>query len=182
MVKDTADLTDEDVNPFFYSELIQMDNGRIIQGGALRTFRFEPLVQRAKLVLETQGLPLCVRIEVSQGPDNNKQVFDIYSEDGERFPVALAIEMPGGRNIMRILNAGTVEYPIIAWVESYTDRAPNNNSNEQQRMERSFPQNNNGSNRYENSNQRKELQGNGPTSNIKLPKLRIPTLNNFNNR
>jgi hypothetical protein len=171
-VKDAAHLTDADANPFYYSELVETANGRIIQGGALRSFRFEPFVQRAKIILETNGLPLCARIEISQGPNNKKQVFDIYSEDGQRFPFSLAVELPGAGNVMRIMNAATVEYPMIAWVESYVDQT-------MRRTQRMGARNANGSSRYNTNKNDKNSELKNGSSNVKLPfpKLRVPTLN-----
>jgi hypothetical protein len=171
-VKDAAHLMDEDANPFYYSELIETANAIIIQGGAIRSFRFEPFVQRAKIVLETNGLPLCARIEISQGPNNNKQVFDIYSENGQRFPFSLAVEMPGAGNVMRITNAATVEYPIIAWVESYVDQT-------MRRTQQMGARNANGSSQYNTNKNNKNSQLQNGSSNVKLPspKRRVPTLN-----
>lgn len=175
-VKDASQLADEaDVNPFFYSDLLQADKGRIIQGGAIRTFRFEPFVQRAKIVLETEGLPLCARIEISQGPNNNKQVFDIYSENGEQYPFSLAVEMPGGTNVMRILNAATVEYPMYAWVESYVDQT-RGRTERMERPQNSASRRSNGSSRY-NKRDRVQEQRNGSNVKLPFPKLRVPTVN-----
>jgi hypothetical protein len=54
------------------------------------------------------------RIEILQGPDTNKQVIELSSENGLDRPFFATVATPFSGNVVRVLNTGPMEYPLTA--------------------------------------------------------------------
>lgn len=99
---------------------LQEKKPKICQGGATLTERFQPEVQSVQVFLQSEGRPLQCRIELIQGPNNVKQVMEVYTEEGSVRPFYAILETPGyGTGVVRIINTSTMEFPFSATVEPW---------------------------------------------------------------
>ena len=95
-----------------------------VQGGALRTYPFSPIVESVELLITTDGGPMNARIELLQGPNHNKQVIELYAEDGCERPFHSVLETPGSGNVVRVLNTSPVEFPMTCSIVPHETSPP----------------------------------------------------------
>jgi len=85
--------------------------GERLQGGALRSFPLDPSAEQLEVVLKTTGQQLNARIELLNGPNNRKQTYEVFTNNGELNSLCVCFNTPDAGNTVRILNLAPVEFP-----------------------------------------------------------------------
>lgn len=101
-----------------YSSLSQAIPEKV-QGGKITSYAFGPEVESVQILLKTVERNMKVKIELTQGPNQVKQIFELYASSGYKNPFYAVIQTPGSANSIRVINQNTVEFPIDAWVLPY---------------------------------------------------------------
>jgi hypothetical protein len=101
-----------------YAAPMSSYGGTTVQGGALKTFQFDDAsIRNVHIILTTMGTPLKALIELWQGPNNVKQIAEVYSDDGLNKPFEMVFDTPGYGTTIAVRNVGPVEYPLKAIAE-----------------------------------------------------------------
>ena len=93
-------------------------NTTVMQGGSVYSFAIRPEVERVQVLLQTDGRNLKARVELMEGPNNDKQIIEVYSSDGMSRPFYAIIATPGNSigSVVRITNEHSMEFPFTASV------------------------------------------------------------------
>jgi hypothetical protein len=90
-----------------------------VQGGRITSYSFGPEVESVQVLLKTDKRNMKIKIELTQGPNQVKQMIEVYSSFGIKNPFYTVFQTPGANNAIRIINQETLEFPIDCWVIPY---------------------------------------------------------------
>jgi len=82
-----------------------------VDGGARRSFPLDPTTQQLEVVLNTDGKQLNARVEILNGPNNQKQTFEVFTNNGMLNSLCVCFNTPDAGNTVRIINLAPVEFP-----------------------------------------------------------------------
>jgi len=92
-------------------EIPATTDGVRVDGGALRSFPLDPSAQQLEVVLNTEGKQLNAKIELLNAPNNPKQTFEVFTNNGELNSLCVCFNTPDAGNTLRIRNLAPVEFP-----------------------------------------------------------------------
>jgi len=94
------------------ADLSAQGPGRYVEGGSKYIESFAADVNQLQVLLETNGKMLNAKIEMLNGPNNVKQEFEIFTNNGELNSLFVVFETPGQGNSVRVTNLATMEFPL----------------------------------------------------------------------
>jgi len=95
------------------------EEGELVQGGKITSYTFGSEVESVQILLKTDERNMKAKIELTQGPNEVKQIIEIYASVGYKNPFYLVMQTPGANNAIRVINQNTVEFPFDAYVVPY---------------------------------------------------------------
>jgi len=96
--------------------LIDMGEGRYIEGGAVHSVNFDPTVDQVQVLLYTETRQLKAQVEILNGPNNPKQKYEVFTNNGLLNSLYVVFNSPGSGNVIRITNLAPLEFPCKAYV------------------------------------------------------------------
>ncbi|KAL3921285.1 MAG: hypothetical protein SGPRY_004958 [Prymnesium sp.] len=81
-----------------------LSSGTDVERGSVRLHKLDPSINSVQVLLTNEGSPLHARIELLRGGEHQKQVIELYTEDGFKRPFFCIIETPGKDNAVCITN------------------------------------------------------------------------------
>jgi len=92
--------------------------GDYIEGKAIYTKTFGPEVGQVQVLLETDGRMLNAKVELLNGPNNVKQAFEIFTNNGKLNSLFVVFDTPGEGNVVRVTNLAPLEFPCNAYTSA----------------------------------------------------------------
>ena len=86
-------------------------HGERVDGGALRSFPLDAGSEKLEVVLNTDGKQLNARVELLNAPNNPKQTFEVFTNNGELNSLCVCFNIIDAGNTVRIVNLAPVEFP-----------------------------------------------------------------------
>merc|ERR1719174_2954386 len=92
-------------------EIPKTTEGVRCDGGALRSFPVDASVNQLEVLLCTDGKQLNARVELLNAPNNPKQTFEIFTNNGELNKLCVCFNAIDAGNTIRVVNLAPVEFP-----------------------------------------------------------------------
>ena len=70
--------------------------------------------KQLEVILNTEGRQLKARVELLNAPNNPKQVYEVFTNNGDLNRLVVCFDVPEAGNTIRVVNLATVEFPCYA--------------------------------------------------------------------
>lgn len=94
----------------------EMEQGKYVEGGSVYSVPFDPSAEQIQVFLKTDTRQLNTRVELLNGPNNVKQSYEVFTNNGVLNSLYVVFNAPGGGNTIRLTNLATVEFPCKAYI------------------------------------------------------------------
>jgi hypothetical protein len=99
-------------------DLLTANQGRYIEGGAVHSVNFDATVDQVQVLLYTDTRQLNAQVELLNGPNNFKQKFEVFTNNGLLNSLYVVFQSPGAGNVVRVTNLAPLEFPCKAFIAS----------------------------------------------------------------
>ena len=98
-------------------EIPQTTQGIYVEGGSVKQIPVAGDVGSVAVLLNTDTRQLNAQVELLTGPNNPKQIFECFTNNGLQNALLLVFECPPAHGTtVRITNQATLEFPCNAYV------------------------------------------------------------------
>merc|ERR1712003_223435 len=92
--------------------------GTYMEGGSVEHMSFPAEVQQLQVLLKTEGKQLNAKIELLNGPNNVKQEYEIFTNNGELNSLFVVFDMPQEGYAIRVKNLAPLEFPCELYTKA----------------------------------------------------------------
>lgn len=97
-------------------DLLTANQGRYIEGGAIHSVNFDASVDQIQVLLYTDTRQLNAQVELLNGPNNFKQKYEVFTNNGLLNSLYVVFNSPGAGNVIRVTNLAPLEFPCKAFI------------------------------------------------------------------
>jgi len=100
-------------------EIPETSQGVYVEGGSVKQIPIEGDIGAVSVLLSTGTRQLNAQIEILTGPNNPKQIFEVFTNNGLLNSLLVVFEIPPGHGTtVRITNQATLEFPCNAYIQA----------------------------------------------------------------
>jgi hypothetical protein len=99
------------------AKIPEFSEARMVQGGAVYTVPVDGSKSQVRVMLNSDTRQLDARVELLNGPNNVKQVFEVFTNNGVLNSMYVVFDFPQGSGYtVRVVNQATIEFPAYAYI------------------------------------------------------------------